>query len=133
MIHHRVHHASHSSYDHSLPVSSAGMRSSHRLCSLVPSVHRSPATIPERPSHDSFFVSSSRKRSRSPIASIPLSSSIPRVLYVARADLLPSPKRIRSPESATDLEGCLEDSFKPYVPREAGLGVDFEDESFEPS
>ncbi|GKA75096.1 hypothetical protein Tco_0781474, partial [Tanacetum coccineum] len=25
------------------------------------------------------------------------------------------------------------DSFKPYVPREAGLGVDFEDESSEPS
>ncbi|GJS00827.1 hypothetical protein Tco_0317335 [Tanacetum coccineum] len=42
-------------------------------------------------------------------------------------------KRIRSPETATDLEGCSEDSFKPYVPREAGLGVDFEDESSEPS
>ncbi|GJT31408.1 putative reverse transcriptase domain-containing protein [Tanacetum coccineum] len=125
--------SSHSSSDHSLPVSSSGMRSSHRLCSLVPSVHRSPAAIPERPSHDSSFTSSSRKRSRSPVASIPLSSSIPRALSVARADLLPSPKRIRSPESATDLKGCLEDSFEPYVPREAGLGVDFEDESSEPS
>ncbi|GKD83246.1 putative reverse transcriptase domain-containing protein, partial [Tanacetum coccineum] len=125
--------SSHSSSDHSLPVSSSGMRSSHRLCSLVPSVHRSPAAIPERPSHDSSFTSSSRKRSRSPVASIPLSSSIPRALFVARVDLLPSPKRIRSPESATDLKGCLEDSFEPYVPREAGLGVDFEDESSEPS
>ncbi|GKC67187.1 hypothetical protein Tco_1099785, partial [Tanacetum coccineum] len=38
-----------------------------------------------------------------------------------------------SPETATDLEGCSEDSFEPYVPREAGLGVDFEDESSEPS
>ncbi|GKF91592.1 hypothetical protein Tco_0275293, partial [Tanacetum coccineum] len=35
--------------------------------------------------------------------------------------------------SAIDLEGCLEDSFEPYVPRKAGLGVDFEDESSEPS
>ncbi|GKD52017.1 hypothetical protein Tco_1280993, partial [Tanacetum coccineum] len=43
----------------------------------------------------------------------------------------PSPKRIRNPETATDLEGCSEDSFEPYVPREAGLGVNFEDESSE--
>ncbi|GJZ56733.1 putative reverse transcriptase domain-containing protein [Tanacetum coccineum] len=52
---------------------------------------------------------------------------------LARADLLPSPKRIRSPDTTTDLEGCSKDSFEPYVPREAGLGVDFGDESFEPS
>ncbi|GJU11591.1 putative reverse transcriptase domain-containing protein [Tanacetum coccineum] len=52
---------------------------------------------------------------------------------LARADLLPSPKRIRSPDTTTDLEGCSKDSFEPYVPREAGLGVDFEDESSEPS
>ncbi|GJX90967.1 hypothetical protein Tco_0344293 [Tanacetum coccineum] len=118
--------SSHSSFNHSLPVSSSGTRSSHRLCSLVPSVHRSPAAIPERLSHDSFSASPSRKRSRSPIASIPLSSSIPRALSVARADLLPSPKRIRSPESATDLKGCSKNSFEPYVPREVGLGVDVE-------
>ncbi|GKA59345.1 hypothetical protein Tco_0758658, partial [Tanacetum coccineum] len=125
--------SSHSSSDHSLPVSSSGTRSSHRLCSLVPSVHRSLAAIPERPSHDSFYASPSHKRSRSPIASIPLSSSIPGALSVARADLLPSPKRIRSPESATDLKGCLEDSFEPYVPREVGLGVDVDVESSEQS
>ncbi|GJV92132.1 hypothetical protein Tco_1539945 [Tanacetum coccineum] len=40
--------SSHSSSDHSLPASPSGMRSSHRLCSLVPSVHRSSA-ISERP------------------------------------------------------------------------------------
>ncbi|GKA11875.1 putative reverse transcriptase domain-containing protein [Tanacetum coccineum] len=51
----------------------------------------------------------------------------------ARADLLPSPKRIRSPEITTDLEDCSEDRFEPYVPREVGFGVDFEDESSEPS
>ncbi|GKD66910.1 hypothetical protein Tco_1309018, partial [Tanacetum coccineum] len=38
-----------------------------------------------------------------------------------------------SPETATDLEDCLKDSFEPYVPREVGLGFDFEDESSEPS
>ncbi|GKC31397.1 hypothetical protein Tco_1038691, partial [Tanacetum coccineum] len=64
-------------------------------------------------------------------ASVSLSSPILGALSYARADLLNLPKRIRSPELATDLEGCSEDSFEPYVPREAGLGVDFEDESFE--
>ncbi|GKE88560.1 hypothetical protein Tco_1566035, partial [Tanacetum coccineum] len=37
------------------------------------------------------------------------------------------------PKTATDLEGCSEDSFEPYVPREVGLGVNIEDESSEPS
>ncbi|GKB90214.1 putative reverse transcriptase domain-containing protein [Tanacetum coccineum] len=54
-------------------------------------------------------------------------------LSPVRANLIPSPKRIRSLEIATDLEGCLEDSFEPYVPREVGLGVDIEDESSEQS
>nr|GEX62273.1 hypothetical protein [Tanacetum cinerariifolium] len=98
--------SSRSSSDHSLPASSLGVRPSHHLCSL---------------------------RSRSPAASVPLSSPIPRSLTYTCDDLLPSPKRNRSPESATDLEDCLEDSFKPYVPREVGLGVDFKDKSTEPS
>ncbi|GKA36185.1 hypothetical protein Tco_0722676, partial [Tanacetum coccineum] len=67
------------------------------------------------------------------LASVPLSSPTLGALSYARADLLPSPKRIRRYESATDLEDCSEDSFEPYVPREVGLGVDFEDESSEPS
>nr|GEV76982.1 hypothetical protein [Tanacetum cinerariifolium] len=93
--------SSRSSSDHSLPASSSGARPSHHLCSL----------------------------SRSLAAYVPLSSPIPRALTYVRTDLLPSPKRIRSPKSATDLE----DSFEPYVPREVGLGVDFEDKSTEPS
>ncbi|GJS19635.1 putative reverse transcriptase domain-containing protein [Tanacetum coccineum] len=121
-----------SSSDHLLPASPPSTRSSHRLCSLVQSVHHS-STISERPFHDSSSASRSRKRSRSPVASIPLSSPIPRALSYARVDLLPSPKRIRSPETATDLEDYSEDSFEPYVPREVGLGVNFEDESSEPS
>ncbi|GJR65605.1 putative reverse transcriptase domain-containing protein [Tanacetum coccineum] len=100
---------------------------------LVPSIHRSSAAIFERPSHDSSSASPSRKRSRSPVASVPLSSHTLGALSYARADLLPSPMRIRSSETATDLEGCSKDSFEPYVLREARLGVDFEDESFEPS
>ncbi|GJU76938.1 hypothetical protein Tco_1274008 [Tanacetum coccineum] len=125
--------SSRSSSDHSLPTPSSGMRPSHYLCSLVPSIHRSSAAISDRPSHDSSSASPSRKRNRSPAASVPLSSPTLGALSYARADLLPSPKRIRSPESTTDLEGCSEDSFEPYVPRETGLGVDFVDESSEPS
>ncbi|GKD43949.1 hypothetical protein Tco_1268594 [Tanacetum coccineum] len=120
------------SFDHSLPAPLLGMRPSHHLCSLVPSVHHSSA-ISERPSHDSSSTSLSRKRSRSPVASVPLSSPTLRALSYVCVDLLPSPKRIRSSETATDLEGCLKDSFDPYVPREAGLRVNFEDESYEPS
>ncbi|GKC30009.1 hypothetical protein Tco_1037303 [Tanacetum coccineum] len=124
--------SSRSSSHHSLPTPSSGMRPNHHLCSLVESVHRSSA-ISERPSHDSYSASLSRKRSRSPVSSEPLSSPTIRALSYARVDLLSSPKRIRSPETTTDLEGCSEDSFEPYVPREAGLGVDFKDESSEPS
>nr|GEW28640.1 hypothetical protein [Tanacetum cinerariifolium] len=51
---------------------------------------------------------------RSPTASVSLSSPFPGELSYARADLLPSPMRIRSSELATDLEGCSEDSFEPY-------------------
>nr|GEU41712.1 hypothetical protein [Tanacetum cinerariifolium] len=122
-----------SSSDHSLPAPSSAMRPSHHLCSLVPSVLCFSAAITDRPSHYSSSTSPSHKRSRSPAASVPLSLPVPRALSSARANLLPSPKRIRSPESATNLEGCSKDSFKPYVPREAGLGADIKDESSKPS
>nr|GEW09440.1 putative reverse transcriptase domain-containing protein [Tanacetum cinerariifolium] len=92
------------------------MRPIHHLCLLVPSIPCSSAAIIDRPSHDS-----SRKRNGSPVASVSLSLPIPKALSYARADLLPSPKRIRSSEFATNLEGCSEDSFKPYVPRGTDL------------
>ncbi|GJX50003.1 putative reverse transcriptase domain-containing protein [Tanacetum coccineum] len=123
--------SSRSSSDHSLPTPSSGMRPSHHLCALVPSIHRSSAAISNRLSHDSCSASPSRKRSRSPTASVPLSSPTLGALAYVRTDLLPSHKRIRSLETATDLEGCSKDSFEPYVPRETGLGVDFVDESSE--
>nr|GEW12297.1 hypothetical protein [Tanacetum cinerariifolium] len=96
--------SSHSLSDHSFPSPSSGMRPSHHLCSLVPSIHRSSVAIFARPSHDSSSVIPSHKRSRSPNASISLSSSIPRALSYVRADHLPSPKRIRSSKIATNLE-----------------------------
>ncbi|GJX26064.1 hypothetical protein Tco_0232360 [Tanacetum coccineum] len=111
-----------SSY-HSLPTPSSGMRPSHHLCSLVPSIHCSSAAISDRPSHDSSSASPSRKRSRSPIASVPLSSSTLGALSYARVDLLPSPKRIRSPESATDLEGNDLDMDVDVV-RSNGIDID---------
>ncbi|GJU41457.1 putative reverse transcriptase domain-containing protein [Tanacetum coccineum] len=106
--------SSHSSSNHSSPTPSSGMRPSHHLCSLVPSIHRSSVDISERPSHDSSFASPSHKRSRSPAASVPLSSPILGALSYARADILPSPKRI----SRTDLEMDVE------VVRSDGIDID---------
>ncbi|GKE19485.1 hypothetical protein Tco_1427062, partial [Tanacetum coccineum] len=104
---------SNSSYGHSLPAPSSGMRPSHHLCSLVPSIPYSSAAISDRPSHDYSSESPSRKRSRSLAASVLISSTISGALSYARADLLPSPKRIRSPESTTDLEVSLAEGFEP--------------------
>nr|GEZ46234.1 hypothetical protein [Tanacetum cinerariifolium] len=87
---------------------SSGMRPSHHLCSLVSSIPHSSAAIIDRPSRDSSYASPSSKSSRSPAASVPLSSPFPGALSYARADLLPSPKRIRSSEFATDLKIDLE-------------------------
>ncbi|GKC84722.1 hypothetical protein Tco_1140439 [Tanacetum coccineum] len=55
---------SHSSSDHSSSTLPSGMRSSHQLCSSVPSIPHSSAAITDRPSHSSP-AGSSRKRSRS--------------------------------------------------------------------
>ncbi|GJX05137.1 hypothetical protein Tco_0191053 [Tanacetum coccineum] len=72
-----------SSSDHSLLTPSSGMRPSHHLCSLVPSIPRSSTIIFDRPSHDSSSASPSCKRSRSPTASVLLSSPIPGALSFA--------------------------------------------------
>ncbi|GKF37512.1 hypothetical protein Tco_0114270, partial [Tanacetum coccineum] len=68
----------------------------------------------------------SRKRSRSPTTSISLSSPIPGALSSVRADLLPPRKRIRSPESVTDLEDCSDESSESSVPRETSSRADIE-------
>ncbi|GJS73412.1 hypothetical protein Tco_0706253 [Tanacetum coccineum] len=99
----------HSSSDHSSPALPSGMRSSHQLCSSVSSIPHSSAAITKRPSHFSS-TSPSRKRSRCPTTSIPVSSHVPGALSFVRADLLPPRKRIRSSDSATDLEDCSDES-----------------------
>ncbi|GJR14165.1 putative reverse transcriptase domain-containing protein [Tanacetum coccineum] len=83
--------------------------------------------------HSDASSDSFSRHSLSPMTSVPALPLISGALPPACVDLTPSPKRIRSPETATDLKVCSEDSFEPYVPREVGLGVDVEDESSEPS
>ncbi|GKB28321.1 hypothetical protein Tco_0867722 [Tanacetum coccineum] len=58
------------------------------------------------------------------VGPVPRSSPIPRALSPARTDLLPPPKRIRSFDSTTDLEDCLDDSSESSVPRETSLRDD---------
>nr|GFA45766.1 hypothetical protein [Tanacetum cinerariifolium] len=115
--------SSHSSSGHSSTAPPSGTRSSHQLCSLVPSDPHLPAAITERPSHSSS-VGLSHKRSRSPTTYVPLSSHIAGALSFARANILPPPKRIRSPRSVMDLEYCSDESSELYVPTETGLRVD---------
>ncbi|GKA28263.1 putative reverse transcriptase domain-containing protein [Tanacetum coccineum] len=116
----------HSSSDNSSLALPSSMRSSHQLCSSVPSIPHSSAATTDRPSHSSS-VSPSRKRSRSPTIFVPRSSPILGALSPVRADLLPPPKRIRSSNSATDLEDCLDDSSESSVPRETSLRDDIDE------
>ncbi|GJS15292.1 putative reverse transcriptase domain-containing protein [Tanacetum coccineum] len=112
-----------SSSDHSSPTLPSGMGFSHQLCLSIPSFPHSSAAITERPSHSSY-VGPSCKRSRSPTTSVLVSSPVPRALSSVRADLLPPRKRIRSSESATDLEDCSDKSSESSVPRETSLRDD---------
>nr|GEX12802.1 hypothetical protein [Tanacetum cinerariifolium] len=99
------------------------MRSSHQLCSPVPSIPYSSKSITERPSHY-YFVGLSHMRSRSPTTSVPTPSPIPGALSPTRADLLPPPKRIRSSDFMTYLKDYLDESSKSSVPRETSLRDD---------
>nr|GEY08049.1 hypothetical protein [Tanacetum cinerariifolium] len=121
--------SSHSTSDHSSPALPSSVRPSHYLCSLVLSILHSSATITERPSHSSSSTGPSCKRSRSPTTSVLRSSTIPEPLSPARANLLPPPKRIRSSKFVTDLEDCLNESFKSSVPRQTSLRDDVVDKS----
>ncbi|GJX17533.1 putative reverse transcriptase domain-containing protein [Tanacetum coccineum] len=113
--------SSETSSDHPSLALPSGTRSSHQLCLSVLSIPHSPDAITERPSHFSF-ASPSRKRSRSPTTSVPISSPIPGALFSARADFLPPPKRIRSFDFATDLKDCSDESSESS--RETSLGDD---------
>nr|GFA74245.1 hypothetical protein [Tanacetum cinerariifolium] len=113
----------HSSSDHSSLALPSSIRSSYQLCSSVPSIPYSSVVITERPSHSSF-AGPSRKKSRSPTTSVQIYSPIPGAFSSARVDLLPPPKRIRSSNSMTDLEDCLDESFESSVYRETSLRDD---------
>nr|GFA03634.1 reverse transcriptase domain-containing protein [Tanacetum cinerariifolium] len=113
----------HSSLDHSSPTLPSHMRFSHQLCSLVSSIPHSSAAITKRPSHSSS-AGPSRKRSRSPTTSVPVSSPVPQTLSFVRADLLPPHKRIMSFDFVTYLEDCLDESSESSVPRETSLRDD---------
>ncbi|GJZ59147.1 hypothetical protein Tco_0614963, partial [Tanacetum coccineum] len=86
----------------------------------VLSIPLSYAVITEIQSHSSS-AGPSRKRSRSPTTFVLIYSPIPGALSPARADLLPTLKRIRSSVSVTDLEDCSDESSELYVPRETSL------------
>ncbi|GKD72884.1 hypothetical protein Tco_1331166 [Tanacetum coccineum] len=79
-------------------------------------------TASTRPSH---------KRCRSPTSSVHVVSPVHGSLSLVRAGLSPPPKRIRDSDLVTDFKVSSEDSYEPYVPREASLRVDVED-SYEP-
>ncbi|GJV30430.1 putative reverse transcriptase domain-containing protein [Tanacetum coccineum] len=65
----------------------------------------------------------SRKRRRSPMTFVPALPPVIEALSLVRADLIQSPKRIRSPDIATDLEGCSEDSLS-HTSRGTDIEVD---------
>ncbi|GKF07197.1 hypothetical protein Tco_0041421, partial [Tanacetum coccineum] len=115
----------HSSSDHSSSALPSGMRSSHQLCSSVPSIPYSSAAITKGPSHSSF-ARASHKRSRFLTTSVPVSSSIPGALSYVCVDLLPPRKRIRISNSVTDLEVSSDESSESSVPRETGSRVEID-------
>ncbi|GKF50171.1 hypothetical protein Tco_0146638 [Tanacetum coccineum] len=121
------------SVDHSSSNSSSEASSNFHLDASSDSSSRHSLPDHSSPDLSSTFARLSRKRRRSPMTSIPALPPVSGALSLVRADLIPSPKRIMSPETAMDLEVCSKDSFELYVPREVGLRVDVEDESFEQS
>ncbi|GJU08054.1 hypothetical protein Tco_1124484 [Tanacetum coccineum] len=113
----------HSSLDHPSSALPSVKRSSHHLCSSIPSIPHSRAVITERPSYSSH-AGPSRKRSRSPTTSVPLSSLIPGALSSVCFDLLPPRKRIMSSDSVTNLEVSSAESSEPSRFRGIDLKMD---------
>nr|GEW07078.1 hypothetical protein [Tanacetum cinerariifolium] len=74
--------------------------------SLLDSSFDVPATI---------SVRLSRKRCRSPAASVPLATSVPRALSLVRVDLLPPRKRIRGDVTEFDSNDSIEESYEAYT------------------
>nr|GEV76821.1 hypothetical protein [Tanacetum cinerariifolium] len=115
----------HSSSDHSSPALPLSKRSSHQLCSAL-SIPYSSAAITERPSHSSF-TGPSLKRGRSPTIFIHISSYVLGALSSVRADLLPTPKRIRSFDSMGSDEPYLEPDIDPEIQAEINECIAYAD------
>ncbi|GJV24177.1 hypothetical protein Tco_1376872 [Tanacetum coccineum] len=111
-----------SSSDNPSPTLPLGTRSSHQLCSSLPSIPHSSTAITERLSHSSP-VGPSRKRSRFPTTSISLSSPIPRALSSIRADLLPLARGLGT-DSRADIE--VRGSHKPHSELDIDLEIQAE-------
>ncbi|GKD92440.1 hypothetical protein Tco_1372277, partial [Tanacetum coccineum] len=84
-------------------------------------------------SSDHFSLDDSPRDSSSSSSSETSSDSSADALSDSASSHSSSDHSLPPPSSATDLKGCSKDSLEPYVPREARLGVDFEDESSESS
>nr|GEY08989.1 hypothetical protein [Tanacetum cinerariifolium] len=106
--------SSRSSSNHSLAVPSSGMRPSHHLCSLVPSIPRLSTPIFARPSHDSSSASPSRKGSRSPAACAEIDE------HIAYADAL----RDRGIDSRVVVEAVDQDEIETGVRDPVEVRVD---------
>nr|GEW97816.1 putative reverse transcriptase domain-containing protein [Tanacetum cinerariifolium] len=90
------------------------------------------------PNHSSLklpstFVRPSRKRRRSPMASIPALSHVSKALSPVCTDLIPSPKRIKDSDYLTDVEVDPRENSKQSRSRGTDVGVDDDIESVDES
>ncbi|GJT65564.1 hypothetical protein Tco_1017044 [Tanacetum coccineum] len=76
------------------------------------------------PNLPSTFAGPSRKRRRSPTTSVPTLSPASRALSLVRADLIPSPKRVRDSDYLADVEVDSRESSEPSRSRRTDVGVD---------
>ncbi|GKF10027.1 hypothetical protein Tco_0047953, partial [Tanacetum coccineum] len=83
-------------------------------------------SLPDHSSLDlpSTFAGPSRKRRRSPMTSVPALSPASRALSPVRADLIPSPKRVRDSDYLADVEVGSRESSESSRSRGTDVGVD---------
>nr|GEU39899.1 zinc finger, CCHC-type [Tanacetum cinerariifolium] len=98
------------------------MLTARKSYAISDSLDDSSTATSARPSH---------KRCRSHTSYVHAVSPVHGALSRVHTDLSPPPKRIRDYALVTNLEISSKDGYESYVPREVGLGVDFED-SYEP-
>ncbi|GKB53491.1 hypothetical protein Tco_0904244, partial [Tanacetum coccineum] len=112
------------STDHSSLESSSEASSDFHSDASSDSSSRHSLSDHSSPDLPSTFARPSRKRRKSPMASVPALPLVSGALSLVRADLIPSPKRVRDSGYLADVE---------VDPSEVRFEVDVEDESFEQS